>query len=77
LSSKTKEGDIKELELNYHAPRRVTTHNTAIVETSVVKNFHPEPKYGEGTHNGAPKRVTTSAGIATELALAPKCITFA
>jgi hypothetical protein len=31
----------------------------------MVKSFHPEPKYGEGTHNDVLKRVTTPADIAT------------
>jgi hypothetical protein len=42
----------------------VTTLHATVIETKMVKSFHPEPKCGEGTHNDALKRVTTPASIA-------------
>jgi hypothetical protein len=50
-------------ELHDDAPKRVTKQHTAIIETEMVKTFHPERVHGGGNHNNAPKRVTTPAGI--------------
>jgi hypothetical protein len=56
--------------------KRVMTQHAAAVETATVKGFHPEPRRGEGNHNGSLKRVTTPAGIAAvdakEVSFRPK-----